>query len=140
MQVADVFPGLEDDRRIFFLAGEMIEVDQQLEVRVVDRLHQVQSLTRGVDDVGFLAAERFDHDGDAVLSGFRTNQLPEGDKLLEGFLLWEALRHPTRAAAPETDDLHAEPIEAGEGFLDVGQLLFLIGGLRSRQPDASRDK
>ena len=34
VQMADMFPRLEDDRRIFLLAGEMIEVDQQLEVRV----------------------------------------------------------------------------------------------------------
>ena len=74
-------------------------------------------------------AQRLDDDGDAVGPGFRSDAFPEGDELLERFLLWEPLGHSPRAAASEADNLHAEPVETRERLLDVGHLLFRIGGL-----------
>jgi hypothetical protein len=66
VQVAQVVLRANDDPRILLFAREMVEVDHQLEVRVTDRLDELQSLGRGVDDAGLLPPERPDRDGDGV--------------------------------------------------------------------------
>ena len=71
VQVANVLAGPQHDGRVFTLAGQMVEVDHQLEVGMIDRVDQLETLRRGVDDVGFLPAQRLDRDRDVVGPRFR---------------------------------------------------------------------
>ena len=105
-----------------------------------DRLDERQPLGRGVDDVGFLTSKRLDDDRDALRPCFRRDAFPEVHELLERFFLRESFGDSPRAAAAEAEDLHAEPVEAREGLLDVGHLLLDIRGLGPGQPDGAREE
>ena len=75
---------------------------------MIDRGDQLEPLRRGVDDVGFLLAQRLDRDRDVVRSRFVGGSTAELDQLLEGLVLWKPVGHAARAAAAEDDDAGAE--------------------------------
>ena len=115
----------------------MIEVDHQLEVRIVDRVHQLESFRCGVDDVGLLPPERLDGDRDLVAARLCRGAPPEVDELLERVLLRKPVGHTTRAAAAEHDDLDAQRLQPREDLPHVGGLQFLVdvgtGDLQGRR-------
>ena len=117
----DSSPGLEQDFRIFLRFGQVIEVDDQLEVRIVHRLHPGERLGHGVDDVRLLHTLRLDPEDDAFLAGERRDGLREGDELFERLLFRKAVGHAPGGAAAEDDQFHAQPVRASEGLADVGQ-------------------
>ena len=125
----------EDDRRVLLLAGQVIEVDHQLEVRIRDRVHQLEPFARGVDDVGLLLPERLDRDGDAVRARLDRGAPAEVDELLEGLVFRESVGHAPGAAAAEDDDLDAELRQSRERLPHVRHLRL---GVDLRSGDLQR--
>ena len=118
--------GFDDDRGIFLLARQMVEIDHQLEVRIADRLDEGKSLGGGVDDVALLAPERLDEHRDAARPRLRSDPLAEIDELRERLVLAEPVGHAARAAAAEDERLDTHPGKPIERFLHVGHLLIAI--------------
>jgi len=138
MQVTDMRGGPDHDLGILLLARQMIEIDHQLEVRVVDRVDQLQSLAGGIDDVRLLPPQWLDRQRDAVRLRLRRDPLPEVHQLLERFALVESLGHAARAAATEHDNRRTDFLEAGERRAHVGELRRLID--ISRQSGQLKDE
>src|SRR5262245_5624834 len=123
-----------DDTRILVLAGEVVEVDHQLEIGVVYGLDELETLGGAVNNVGFLAPERLDGNGDAPGPRQRRDALPEVDELPGRLVVGEPFRHAPGGAAAEHDDPDAEFRDAIERPGDIRRLLLAVDR-RSRKPD-----
>ena len=139
VQMPDVLARPLHDGRILAVAGKVIEINHELKRGFVDRFHQLQTLGRRVDDVGFRTTQRFDSDGDAARSRLRRDPPAEVDQLIERLTLRKAVGHPARAAAAEDERLHADTRQAIERLADVGHLLFAID-IRSGHLERGRQK
>ncbi len=104
----------------------MVEVDHELERRVIDRLHQAEPFGGSVDDVGFCAPQWLDRDGNATGGGQRRYPAAEFNQLTVRFLLAESVRDSPGAAAAEDDQADAHPRKPFERRRDVCRLLLGI--------------
>ena len=104
----------------------MIEIDHQLDVRIVHRIHPCESLGGVVDDVALLLAQRFDRDGDVSRPRFRCDPFSKVDQLLKSLLPGESLGNLARPTAAKNNQAHAQARHSIERQADVFHLAVFI--------------
>lgn len=101
------------------LDDQVVVVAQQLEMRVADGLHERKALGLRVEDIRLRAAQRLEHDRDAVRCGRLAEPAGGIPQLLERARLGKALRHPAAAAAAEYGDPDPRIAEPRHHAVDV---------------------
>src|SRR6266511_535733 len=109
MKVSDVFPAITDDTRVFILSCHVVEIHQQLHIRVADVPDKFQTFAGGIDDVALLLAQRLDDNSDPAGFSFGGYPAAKAHELLKRHFLGKTIGDLTRPAAAENDDADAQP-------------------------------
>lgn len=139
MNMAQLGNGLARFVVALSVVGDVVEVAENADTRMVDLVGQRDGFSDTVDKIALGSIQRLNRDGNPKLRGNRATAFEKCEQLTVGCFRRPAVRDTPRSAAAENDNLSAKSCRTLKCCIQVENLPEIVG-IRTDDSQVTRQK